>query len=482
MSLLSFLNSYCKKLGIILMVSIPVVIIGLLISIDFNPTFGDPLTWVIVALWVYLMFNAILYSFNAILLSRNFFNSVARRAEEGFPLDAIEGFTAIRKKFSVINRNSMIISFSAMVSLATFLAGLLAKFSNEESRQFFQFLAIGLVLITVGIVLIIRFPQDPAVKPGGLIGFYLPSKVPSVLDNLLSDTAFAYLDPVTRIKWDDWTAKINSILRPDFEADEDNITRIERAREKMLLLLYLHRRMPKVITDSVIEKELSEIMDEKSLQSFLQGTDSEISKNVLLRLIDILIKETPEVFALIDQLIVVLRDNLNEFKKKSLYTRISIPQEVTGKKPFQVLVFIVNNDPAFREQKRPISILYKADRSSFFPYDETFPIMLDVSEDLELDGIDTLPLYDPESKDILEVLSILLQVGDAYWFQVQPKTYGNSIISVQLEENNRIISGTHQQIKIKRDIMYYITNYGSKLSFLGGFATPVIKYIQNLLS
>ncbi|MHA1778707.1 MAG: hypothetical protein ACTSYN_03955, partial [Candidatus Heimdallarchaeaceae archaeon] len=96
--------------------------------------------------------------------------------------------------------------------------------------------------------------------------------------------------------------------------------------------------------------------------------------------------------------------------------------------------------------------------------------------------IDTLPLYDPESKDILEVLSILLQVGDAYWFQVQPKTYGNSIISVQLEENNRIISGTHQQIKIKRDIMYYITNYGSKLSFLGGFATPVIKYIQNLLS
>lgn len=481
MNLLSLLNSYCKKLGILLMITIPIAIIGLLVSINFDATLDSPITWIIIGLWTYLMFNAILYSLNAILLSRNFFHSVARRTQEGFPLDAIEGFTSIRKKFSVINRNSIIISLSAMISLATFLAGLLANFSREESRQFFQFLAIGLVLITVGIVLIIRFPKDPAVKPGGLIGFYTPSKLPAVLDNLLSDTSFAYLDPVTRIKWDDWTATIRSMLYPDFESDEDNITRIERAREKILLLLYLHRRMPEVITDEVIKRELSEVINQESLQAFLEGKDTEISKNVLLRLIDLLIKQTPEVFTLIDQLIVILSDNLNDFKKQSLYASIAVPQEVTGKNPFQILVFIVNNDPAFRNKKRPIDIIFNADRNAFFPYHESFPLLLDESEDLELDNTEVLPLYTANEKDILEVLSIILQVGDAYWFQVQPKTYGKSIISIQLEEDGKIVHGTHQQINVKRDIMYYVTSYGSKLSFLGGFATPVIKYIQNLL-
>lgn len=480
-SFLQLLTKYARKIGVVFTLIIPMTIVTMLVLIGFEPEFPDLKTLVILGLWIFWVMNSSLFSLDAILLSRNFLRRIEKKAEAGFPIDSIAGFSNVQKSFQSINRSGIVIVFSSLSSLIIFLLTFLTNFGETETKALVQFIAIGLILITIGMVLVLKIPKEPAFKPGGLIGFYLPSSVPTILDNILSDSFYAYLDPATRLRYDDWTMMIGERLRDEFESESTFKNRVDRAKERILLLYYLNERMPNVFTLDVIKEEITEIIYEDRYDEFIKGGDSEISIKVIDKLIIYLKKYIPELFILVDQLIVELSDNLDEFINRPIFVKIAIPEETVGTKPFQVLVFILNNSPEYTNKKRPVEVVYLADREKFFPYKQETPMLLDESEQYDLEQGTKLPLYDKGDKDIVNILGDILQIADAYWLQIKPKGYGESIMTINIKEGDSVIMGKSQTISVKRDLMFYIKNYGSKLSFLGGFAAPVIKYLQNLL-
>ncbi len=458
---------------------LPIVIVGMLFLIGFDPVLTDYRTLIIIGLWIVLVLNAMSFSLDSILLSKNFLNNVKEKSREGFPIDSIEGFSEVESSFKSINKSGIIISLASLLSLITFLSGLFLTQDSPDTKLLFQFIALGLVLITIGIVLIIKIPEEPAFKPGGLIGFYLPYKLPTSLDNILSDVFFAYLDPATRIKYDDWTKLIADSLHPNFQSHKEFETRVDRARENILLLYYLSERMSSVYTDEVVERELKEVIAEEHYATFITGGESQITRQIFKRLKKILYKYTPEIFMLIDQLIVQLVDNLEDFSKKDLFVRISVPKEHKGNTPFQMLVFLFNNSKEFRDKKRPIDVSYNSDKEKLFPYRSEISLLLDESASLGIEDKKELPLHSADELDILEVLTKILQVGDAYWLQIKPKAYGDTIISVSVSENNHKIAGTNQIVKLNRDLAFIVKSYGSKLSFLGGLAAPLLSRFRD---
>ncbi len=489
----TFLNRYCRGYGYILMTILPILVLFFLAMGKFNPK-GDPTisdinVFVLVAAIFYtlLAINSLLFALNASLLVKGFKDAVKKMAKSGLPVDSVQGF---KETNAGINRsfiNSLLIVAMTALSYLTFLAFAIywiyydlirdsLDINEEKLRLNLVVLSFALALVAIGITTLIRVPKKPAFHPGGLIGFYKPTRIPAILDNFLTDSTLAYLDPATRLRFDEWTAAIKTNLKEDYEASYDLTTRTERAREKILLLTYLMERFPDVMTKEIYKNEIEEIILTDGIESFLAtGMDSGISAEVLGKIIKLLIKEIPEIFEVVDQIIVALVENLEDFKEKDLFVRIGCPATHIGTvKPLRVLTFVLNKSVEFKDKKRPVQLHMVTARDDMIPNELSCSLKLDESEGSEIES-EELKIVSDEEEDVAGILANLLQIGDAWWIQVQPKTFGAKIITVSIKEGNKgVIYGMSQRVNVARDLNFYLATYGSKLSMLSGVALPFL--------
>lgn len=72
-----------------------------------------------------------------------------------------------------------------------------------------------------------------------------------------------HLDPITRLKWDEFIAIVETMFNPDFvrkiQEQEEGEIPVSFALEKMLYLLYLEHS--RVISRDTVKDELHEIID-----------------------------------------------------------------------------------------------------------------------------------------------------------------------------------------------------------------------------
>jgi hypothetical protein len=331
-------------------------------------------------------------------------------------------------------------------------------------------------MIAIGISLLISLPDAPALVPGSLMQYFSPVSLPSQIDNFLSDTIVPFFDPITRFRFDEFSNFILKNLHPEFELNEDDTTRLEIAREKILLFAYLNLSMTEVISIENTKKELSEMFSSPDIVDRLfAGDESGITWEILLEIIKKVNKISPEIFQVIDRLIVHLQENLKEFKEKDMFVTITAPAIVYGNlDPFRIMVFMLNNNKKeFLDKKRPVSVKLVTDQIGSIP--DTYGIALDEAEcDIKSDS---LPFIS-EEEDLVGVLSRILQVGDAVWFQLIRKTYTSHLFNIRVSEDGIIsIFGKSLEIELRRDINYYISQYGGKLSALAGAILPVIGFL-----
>ncbi|MHA2329020.1 MAG: hypothetical protein ACXACR_10920, partial [Candidatus Hodarchaeales archaeon] len=360
-----------------------------------------------------------------------------------------------------------------------------ADFINIEKllRPVIIFSAIGLVLIAIGILLLLKIPEKPSFEVGAFLKYYYPRHTPIVLDNLLSDSILAFLDPITRMRFDEWTASINNWMREDFETELDDTTKLERAREKILLLFYLKKRMPILLPEDVFESELKEVLKTEDVHRFKIGEGSGINSVILDEIFDRLSRYIPEVFATIDKLVIELMDNLVEFKENDdLWSTISAPEKVIGNmNPFRILIFALNKDTRqFSEKKRLVNFKVTGTQSNFMEKLE-HTMRLDEAEDLKIEGT-ALPFISDGSQDIIGILSKILQIGDAVWFTIERKSFKSHLFHLGINEGEKgSIFGKTITVDVTRDINFYIKAYGGRISALSGVILPVGSIILSSL-
>ncbi len=222
---------------------IPIVILFFMLLAGFKPT--NPILLVAASFWILLLLNSLAFSLNGFLLIKNFRKETRKKAEEGFPVESLEGFSAVSRFVNQTLASSSLITLVIAFSLAVFLLSLaviptlqtiipsnpeLGSFlgininasdlNNEIADKVETFLApiimvsaIGLILIAIGILLLLKLPEKPSFEVGAFLKYYRPRTTPMILDNLLSDSILAFLDPITRMRFDEWTTSIKQGMK-----------------------------------------------------------------------------------------------------------------------------------------------------------------------------------------------------------------------------------------------------------------------------
>ncbi|MCY3412739.1 MAG: hypothetical protein INQ03_13965 [Candidatus Heimdallarchaeota archaeon] len=429
---------------------------------------------VITTLWVLFIILSTVYSVNGFLLGVGFKSEIKKFLKLGKPLKGISGFEELEDSIKASQKQSYLITISSVLSFILYYYVIIL---NNPIGNIGPTLALAMAFVAISVMFLVDYPEDPSLTPGGLVGFYEPDVFPLTLDNLMTDVFLAYLDPVTSMKFDDWQFGILDMLNPEFEADEETPTRMERAVEKILLLAYLSFSNEGAFPKQVVERELGELLG-TNLKDFLKGKGVGLTWKEIVSVVQRIERRAPEPFRLVDRIMIELTDNYNKFTKDDLYFTVAgRSNQGSVTESSGLIAFFINKTT---QEDRDIKVWYRTDMETIHPQYQEVNITLD-------------PLTDPFPKeqpkfiaegdevDVLTLLSSMLQVGDAVWFRLQPKGFGYRMIVVYAEEEGKEVGdrsptmGQSFEMRFTKSMSWYIKAYLPKLSGAAGVALPAIK-------
>ena len=214
--------------------------------------------------------------------------------------------------------------FVSIISLVIFVIGIYdIGLLTDSGRDLVATIGITMAFITLSIVFMVEYPESISTSPGDLVGFYEPDIFPMLIDNLLSDVFKTYLDPFSFIAFDEWTKDIQNRLTEDFESQLNEEQRVERAREKVLLIAYLSISAPELMPLETAKSELVELFGEKDIGDFLGGKDSGLSWDEIVKMMNVISKECPEALRIVDRLMEELLENYESFTNQGCYFTVS---------------------------------------------------------------------------------------------------------------------------------------------------------------
>ena len=239
---------YTRKVGLVLTILFPGILIITLVINAFNPEIlYNPIFQI---LWIFLVLNSLFFSVFSALHNYKFDKQIQDYTDIGLPINSTAGFKYSKNQI----KNSLAISYwvtlSSVVSYAFYKLSDFYHTSDNNSEFIFSeiliFLAIGVSLISLSIFLSLDIPATYALEPGNLLSYYRPQIYPNAIDNILGDSAKLFLDPLSRYQFDDWVHDIGEKLNPAFETRRTLKNRVEIGIEKLILLMYLRLKMPKL--------------------------------------------------------------------------------------------------------------------------------------------------------------------------------------------------------------------------------------------
>ncbi|MHA2028371.1 MAG: hypothetical protein ACW99Q_03185, partial [Candidatus Kariarchaeaceae archaeon] len=259
-------------------------------------------------LWIVYLILSLFFVLNGYLLVSTFNREIRYFKKQGKPIRGIQGFDELKESLLKSRSQSYFITFTSFLAFILFLitSDLIEKGGIIDLGEFGPTLSLTMVFIAISIMFLVEYPEDPSFTPGGLIGYYEPDVFPLVLDNLLTDVFITYVDPATFLKVDEWSNGILKLLKPEFENDEKTTTRLERAREKVLLLAYLSYSNEEAFSNETIDRELKELFGVSGLNEFKMGTSTGLTWNEIQDIIKRIEGRAPEPFRLVDRLMVQL--------------------------------------------------------------------------------------------------------------------------------------------------------------------------------
>ncbi len=495
MDLVTLVNYYCRKIGIWFLGLIPVILAFLLISLalsaftidfsvikspkDLGTPLEDPIHLAATIIYIVLIIIALPFTLNGIFMERAFNKEIERIHASGLLIRGVEGFDDVESSIKLLYRGSYSVTVSVIISFLVFLSATIVQTGTNDvplfllARIFIFFASVGLLAISSGASILLRLPDKSALQPGGLMKFYSPKSISLKLDNLITDSIFTHLDPVTRIRMDEWSRSIIESFNPNYLKDEIDLTRIERAREKIFLMVYLKEFIPELMTEEIFRSEVSEIIEPKYLDDFMGGRYSGISSEVLTTIIRDVKDEIPEIVELIQRIFVLVKENIAYLHNEEQYITICHPTTHIGNiDPFRIVVFVLN----LTKIKRKVIIQAQTSMSSLDPDDASQTLLLDQSNIVFPSNDTVLEFSSSKSPvDVLKLVSAILQVGDALNLQFRPNRFGTHVLNISVADpENGIISGRSVVVDVSRDIRYYMKTVGAKAL---GYAGAAISFI-----
>ncbi|MFX1365218.1 MAG: hypothetical protein ACFFCE_05515 [Promethearchaeota archaeon] len=470
--------SYMSKVGKLLLFILPVAlvlvtILTLIAQLDITDITLNIIFYVILAVY---LFNSVMLLLGANSTESSLKLRLKFERKRGRPIDSLDGFDLLANNVKRVTNLLKFISLICFIALVLFIVMIFLGDLN------LGFAAAGFSLVGFGLAILIRSLNLNIHDVNGLQDFYKPTTHQIFLDNFFAEILSNHLDPVTFLKWDEYLAELNKILKPDFiqkikETEPDELP-ITFAIERILFLYYL--KFQEVLSEDQLIQELKEIINVDSDNFDVEkGIFMEerwyFSMSDIVKLFDYIRKFNPGFFNIIDRLQLELADNIERISKDPIYMDSTAQEVVYLNSELNIFCYLYNNAS---EAKKYI---IKINAPGFEPNK--------LKLDIEVEGRGTfmipdkpIPLISSESNDIVSVLSTMLENGDTTWLTLEPRETGEQTVQIfLLSEDGTIIEGKTRVVKVSKNIKDYIKKLSSIGSLLGGLAVPLAKILPSML-
>jgi len=402
----------------------------------------------------WLVFNALLLWLNAILLEKRLSGFLAQARSQGLPVDAMVGVPTLKELVRDEKRYTFWIFLMAVASLAMFVVGI-------------AIMVVAAYMTMVGLYILFGFTmvgrRELFLSLEDIKRSYRPVTSPVVLEEPVYGFLEVILDPVSRLKLDEYKKFLEERIKPDLHVGD--------VMSKLILLLYLEEQG--VIDRSTVRAELSEVIARPEYVEDME-THPEFGFDNLRDVIRRGRDAVPPFFRLLDRILVTLRDNLSVFKNCPTYADADVTSSIKHGDMCYIVVFLFNNDVT----ARTVEVIMKA--PGFSPDQESVLIELP-ARDFDLPEEESLPLYDPEAYDTGDVIGLMSRVLDnlrVVWFSVMADTAGAKCVTVQARSpGEKTIFGTSMKIRVSYRLSDLFRSLGGIGGAIGGIAAAALRVL-----
>ncbi len=472
------LTSYNVSVGRPLLYTLPLVLVILTVMSLWNIVQATILLFVLIVVLAVFAINTLILGMLASKTKAAFTRRLQLERQNGRPLESLQGFVAIKSgvdRTILTIRGVFLLGLVVLILYTGYVLIVLNQLSGELST-WVAYLGLGLSLVCFGASLMVRSVRMDITSVTGLSDFYRPTSHELLLDNFFADVFRGHLDPIVRLKWDEFTDAIRRCLKPNFvEAvlkDETGERPVAFAVEKLLYLHYMEHSG--VLSHPKVMDELGEFLDLKTGQydpdqGVRIGGRHYFKAADIFRVFRLIESTTPAVFDLIDRLQLELVDNISLLASDPVYVDASA-QEVCAKDSechFLLLLFNNSKDAKDFTVRIVVSGLQPAE--------------LKVSVSAEGRGgftipSEPIPLVSESHVDVAHILATILKNSVSLWVTLEPREIGVQTLQVFVEDaSGRVIEGKTMPIAIIRNISYLLKRLTSVASIGTGAITPLFR-------
>ena len=429
---------------------IAIALFGLtFIGVDIRePTFFMPF----LAIWIWLVINALLLFSNAYLMGQYFSQLLAEKRRRGLPIDAMTGITTLKELIEADKNYAMWLFAMALISLLMFIVGVAIIIIAAHIAIISLYIVFGLA--TMGRREILYGPED-------VIRSYRPEVNPAVLERPVYDFLETMLDPINRLKIDDYKAFLAERTKPGLKVGD--------VMGKAFFLLY--QEAQGVIERDVVRSELSEVLAKPEQIDEIEKSEV-FGLDYLKELVERGRRLVPTFFKLLDRLYIMIYDNLPELKAREVYVDAEVMESLKTGDECYVMVFLFNGSP----EPRVIEISFTA--PGFSPSEGR--VLVELPErDFEFPEQDKLPIHAPEAPDTGDVVGLMSRVLDnlrVVWFTITASSAGTRSIGIHVREVGGLtLFGMSRRISVSYrlgDIFRKLIGAGGTV---GGIAASLIR-------
>ncbi|MFX1251318.1 MAG: hypothetical protein ACFFCZ_06895, partial [Promethearchaeota archaeon] len=154
------LHRIARTICMPILIFFPLIIAILLATTLFQTPINLLTVTVVIILWIVLLIAAILFWLNSFFLGASFKKEIDELVSKGLPVYGIEGFDSVNRAIKLMVGTSYLILLLIAISFVTgvflFLDVLYGLGLGNTNAELVFFTAVGLMLISIGITLLIR--------------------------------------------------------------------------------------------------------------------------------------------------------------------------------------------------------------------------------------------------------------------------------------------------------------------------------------
>ena len=480
------INYYSRLIGRILMFILPITVLAGIIYLDIAGDDAPSMIQLIVdIIWYIFLFNSLVLSLNGILVSFTFDREVKKLTKEGTPINSSAGFRNLEKKYKASNLYLLIILLFVVLSYGLYV---LSTYGSTDVANLFGlsaaglatlsfYLAISSIIFAFSATIIIKVPTLTGLTEGNLLKYYTASRHPFILKSFIFEVIHTLIDPITRVYFLQWSEIISNDINNDFAhklskpAEKSSL-----GLQNVLVLLYLHYRFPEIIDKDNLERELFRIVGFDSVEKIIYG--DELDLNDWKSIFKHLTKYSPEIFLIVDRIILTLTKTPDQFDSKEFWISSAVPPIQKKEESQDILFFILNRKRNHPEPQKLKMNYQGADELS--PHDMEIEFTIRAFDDFVTIPKDTSLFLTQDTRQLIRLTTGILHQGTGIWLSVHSENIGSNLISLSFSSHYEPVSTQIFNLKLVRDFKFYIQSWGPKILASLGIFLPIIRALLGL--